>query len=111
MGQRDQYPEGVERDARIEVIGKLGERRGPSVAMELATATVDYGYGLLKLMATSPETIAALTAIGDESLVRAKGRLIHHSWSVGGARRCDSYELELGTIEVLVDARRERMAL
>jgi hypothetical protein len=75
----------------------------------MATALLDYGEGKLRVVARNREEIEQLTAIPQDSTVRARGSLVHHSAQLAGGRHREYYELRLHSIEVLHDARTERM--
>lgn len=109
MGQRASETSGHQRGACVRVTGTLRHEQAPTAKSPVAVALIDYGQGQLRVRANSPEEVDRLTAIGQESTVLIEGPLLHHTWQVGNGRRQELYEVIPESIELLHDARRERM--
>ena len=95
--------------AEIHLIGKLQHEHLPAPRVGIAMAEVDFGNGKIKLLAKTEALIKTLTAIGKGSLVEVRGKLRARRWTTGGGAPRESFEVEPESIEVLHDARRERM--
>ncbi len=95
--------------AVVNVTATLCHEQCPTPRTQMATAVLDYDQGKLRIVARNREEIERLTSIPEGSTVRAHGSLVHHSVRLVGGRHREYYELCLGSIEVLHDARVERM--
>lgn len=95
--------------ARVHLIGELHQESVPTARIGIASAKLDFGRGKIKVLAKTDELIARLTGIGEGSLVEVKGSLRHRQWVGGGGRQLESFEVEPESIEMIHDARRERM--
>ena len=102
-------PEGHQRRAVADVTATLCHEQCPTPQAHMATALLDYGEGKLRIVAHSREEIDRLTSIPHDSIVRVRGRLVHHDTRITGGRHREYYELYPDSIEVLHDARAERM--
>jgi len=100
---------GHERGATVEVIGVLHHEQCPTPLVQMATALVDFGHGQLRVIGRQLSEIDHITSIGEGSTVKICGILIQHSSDLSGGRHKEYYEVTLGSIEILHDARYERM--
>lgn len=95
--------------AKVHLIGKLHQENVPVPRIGVAAAELDFGNGKIKIMARTRALMETLTGIGEGSVVEIKGDLRARRWTTGGGSPRESFEVESESVEVLHDARRERM--
>ena len=109
MDERTVSAEADQRRAFADVTATLCHEQCPTPRTQMATALLDYGQGKVRVVARDREEIERLTAVPQDSLVRATGLLVHHSSRSAGGRYREYYELRVESLEILHDARVERM--